>query len=121
MKLHKAQEKGAQNKAEQKTDLNVGRFFDEAPDRARLLMFAENMRTNLKGVDRSLNQSQLAVALWLAAARRKYNRLAVTVPAGLGKSRIMLGLALLLKYLGFMRVVIVFPTEMLLAQEQTTI
>ena len=53
------------------------------------------------------------MALWLAANRKEYAKVAVTVPAGLGKSRIMLGLALLLKYLGVKHIALAFPTETL--------
>ena len=61
------------------------------------------------------------MALWLAATRREYAKVAVTVPAGLGKSRIMLGLALLLLYLGYKRIVLAFPTETLKKQEKTSL
>ena len=61
------------------------------------------------------------MALWLAATRKEYAKISVTVPAGLGKSRIMLGLALLLLHTGFRRIVIAFPTKTLEDQEWTSL
>ena len=61
------------------------------------------------------------MALWLAATRKEYAKVAVTVPAGLGKSRIMLGLALLLLHLGYKKIVLAFPTETLMKQEETSL
>ena len=81
------------------------------------------MQKVLRDHGREMNQSQLAVALWLAAGRIEYNQVAVSVPAGLGKTRILLGLACLLKRLKwdrelrFKRIVIAYPNQELLNQE----
>ena len=60
----------------------------------------------------------MAVALWLVAARNQYKKLSVAVPAGLGKTRILLGLACLLKNFGFKTIKVAYPNELLLNQER---